>query len=331
MPTTLWSVDFNAGTTAEKAAKAAKFYQTPRNGLGVPGRLSIANAPDGVTGLCCGWGVPANNTQFFDTHAAMNATSPANGATANCYDADPALHGYYLRTGGAWARQGRVLDQPWFDPNHVSPAGAALALWIQAWGQNAAGTGAQSSFAPPGYNGWPYSEDLRGLELHARMRALDLKMPRDHKLVQHFQTQSLTSGPLGGGRTPFVNACQIRDPYSDALKFGRGGYYAPNPAPGVFDSGWVDVVIPLSTLDSDWKQLGATDQRAGLTGTSSNPVVYVVEGPGDFLQAPGGLGYNAYIVSTQPVTNYDSSVTFPASDSFAGQLLVQSFSLVDPS
>lgn len=333
MPTVLWEVDFSAGTTAEKAAKAAKFYQTPDLLDGVPARLSIMDAPDGVTGLLCGWGKPAPGTISYATFALMDATSPANGATANAYDPDPALHGYYLRTGGAWVRQGRVLDKPWFDPNHEWPGGQSLALWVQSWATNDDDTGGQDPAMPPGFNGWPYSTDLRGLELHARMRAIGLKMPRSHKLVQHFQTVSTTSPPMptvsGQAQVPYVNAAQITDVHSDTLKFGRAGFWANNAVEGVYDSGWRDHVTAFSPLDSDWKQFGARNGRSGLGPGPATYYNYVVEEPDAFLQNPSGIPYNAYMVSTQPTPG----TTFPTAfddDDFSGYLLIEKFQLVDP-
>lgn len=329
MPTTLWTMDFNAGSDAEKVAKAARYYQTPALLAGEPARLTNVTV-GGVTALRCSLGVPPGGTVSFKTHAELVTANIAEGAYANCYDADPTKHGLIRKTAGVLVRQGPVLDQPWFDQNHVGIGGYGLGLLIQSWATNSGDTGTLDDWGPDEFNGWPYIADLRGLELHARVRAMQLKMPREGKIAQHFQAPAQTHGDPGGGRRTYVNALQAADLYSDALKFGRGGLYAPNVTDGVYDSGWVDLVIRLSDLDSFWNQLGARTQRDGLPGGFDNLYVYGVEEPNVFLNKSGGNPFNAYIVYAQPVTDEASAEAFPSATAFSGDLLVQWFKLVDP-
>lgn len=329
------TIDFNAGTTAEKLAKVAKFYCSPK-GLGSnPANLRLGSA-DGVSFMESSWGVPPAGMLSFFTAAARDAANPAVGTYASCYDADPAKHGLFQYAGaGDWgARLGPVQDVPWFDGNHTGVYG--LGLLVQAWASNALGTDILDGWGPNTRIGMPFSADLRNAEFRWTMAAVGLRARRDIKLFQHFQTQAL-SHPLladgvaeGGGalqRRNYVNALVVENPISDQLMLGQGGPHVRNAVEGVANSGFREVVVKLSTRASAWQMLGGRDGRSGLPGDADRAFNYVVEPPATFLQHPGGVAYNAYMVAAFPVTDEASAGDIADADNIRGQLRIRKLEL----
>lgn len=329
------TIDFNAGTTAERLAKVARFYCTPKGLASYPANLRLGSE-GGVTFMESSWGLPPAGMLSFLTAAARDAANPAAGTYASCYDADPAKHGLFQYAGGGdWGpRLGSVQDVPWFDGNHTGVYG--LGLLIQAWAANVLGTEILDGWGPGGRHGMPFSADLRNAEFRWTMAAVGARARRDLKIFQHFQTEALSYPPLpdgldGGGealaRRNYVNALVIDNPISDQLMLGQGGPHVRNAVNGVANTGFREVVVKLSTRPSAWQMLGARDGRSGLPGDQDRPYNYVVEPPSTFLQHPGGVAYNAYVCTAIPVTDAFSAGDIADNDNFRGQLRVKKLEL----
>jgi hypothetical protein len=272
----------------------------------------------------------------FFTAAGRDAANPAPGTYASCYDADPAKHGLFQYAGGGdWgARLGPVQDVPWFDGNHTGVYG--LGLLIQAWAANALGTDILDGWGPGGRHGMPFSADLRDKEFRWTMAAVGVRMRRDIKILQHFQTQALSypllaDGDDGAGgalsRRNYVNAVVVENPISDQLLLGQGGAHVRNAVEGVADSGFREVVVKLRSRASAWQMLGGRDGRSGLPGDQDRAYNYVVEPPATFLQNPGGVAYNAYVCTAIPVTDAFSAGDIADADNLTGQLRVRKLEL----
>lgn len=345
MPTDLWRVNFNAGSAAERRAKLQRFYHTPAAFGGTPTNLRLAN--DGLYDFAeaC-LASPTAGALNFQTKAEMLAAPPTAGPGANCFDEDPAYHGFFAPDGVSWgARTGDVRTLGWPDPNHrgdlTDPVNAGvgwLELLFQGFGANLAGTGSQDDQSPQTRNGFPYMTDLRGLELQYVARIRDWTLPRTSKLFQHYQVRTphhgaMSSEIINGELAPrhmYVNAIQIADPISDQLLLGQGGFGEPNPVDGVKDSGWRLVRVRLSPLASFWKMLGGMTGRNGLDGDPFKVLNYGVETPDNMLQNPAGLPYDFFMVGFHPVLDAATLAELPEARRGRGKLQIREVALVQP-
>lgn len=317
--------------------KVAQWYYTPMSSSGgiVPNVRFTATTTDSFAEIVIGRTSAAERVgaggaiqkAAFLSKSAMDADLawPA-GAIGFCFDANPVLHGKYIKIGasgtGNWgARQGSIDDRCWNDPNHSRTAW--LELLMQSWckpGDPGAVTGKIA---------WPSITDLRGAEIRWEMRAKNLILGPNAKIVQHMQThvpsQQLWPTDTGtNAQRSFVNALQIANPISDQLMLGDGGYDAPNPVRGVHDSGWRTVRVPLNPDPAEWQQLGAIEGREGI-----DPPLryynYVVSPPSEFLANFTG---NAYMVVAHKVTDAASKANPPSDlDKIAGTLQFKSVSI----
>lgn len=257
MPMTqVWSRQFNTQANVEK------FYHSPATLAGGVGNLRFAN--DGTHSYAeITLGRPAGTIVGYPSYADMTAATPPAGTTAAfAFDKDPALHGTYPWTGSAWGARSSPTcgDRGYDDPNHRRRGW--LELLFQSW--SAAG----DPGAPSDKIGFPNIPDLRGYELRYLMRAKDLRLGENAKIVQHLQTvhDPQNNWPDTNVQRSFVNVLQIANPISDQLFLGRGGYNDKNSVRGVHDTGWVEVVIPLRPKETDWLDLGGVEGRQGLPG-----------------------------------------------------------------
>lgn len=323
-----------ASTTFDSDAKVAKWYYTANSLAG--GICDLRWRNDGTDSFVeIEFGTPPAGAVGFATKAAMDANlAHAAGITAYCFDPDPAKHGRYTKSGasgtGSWgSRVGNVQDKAWPDPNHTRVAW--LELLFQSWAANVAGTGPRDAGAPTtkwGIASTTNAPNLTNLvngEFRYRMRAIDLMIGENVKIVQHVQTADLVQGADWNPATQraFVNALQIANPISDQLGFGKSGYYGRNPVRGVHNSGWVDVRVPFRAVDSDWVQLGGLEGRQGLPGDPVRYYNYVVTPPSQFLASFTG---NAYMVCAHKVVDAATKTTAPTdADRIQGTLQINKF------
>ena len=303
MPLSLFnSIDLNDTT------KVGKFYYTPNSLVGGIGNMRLV-VDGGESYIEQELGTPPSNVVGYSSHTAMLAASPAVGTTAYVFDVDPTKHGRYLRQAGpSWSgRLGNIQDKAWPDPNHTKIGGAWLELLLQSWFLPGDAGAPGSKLAFPNVS----ALSLVGGEIRVLMRVRNCRLGQHAKLVQHMQTKDLQQQNWADPavQRSFVNAIQIADPISDQLGFGTGGYYETNAVAGVNDSGWVEVVIPLSADASAWHQLGGIEGRQGMPDEPVRYYNYVVAPPSRFLQNFTG---NAYMCVAHKVVDGDSKVTPPS-------------------
>jgi hypothetical protein len=254
----------------------------------------------------------------------------AAGAVANCYDEDSSKHGRYVKVGasgtGSWGtRTGSVTPAMWTDENHrrVGQLNLLFESWSKALDPFAGADG------PGGITdklGYPDIRDLRGVTMRWRLRAQNMEMGPNTKIVQHFQTRvpriptSPTTSPVVNAPA-FVNSINTATCISDKLGFGTGGVFARNTVDFVADSGWVDVDIPLLADETKWLALGGLPNKQGRQPFSQS-LKYVCAPVNEWL--PNWTG-NAYMVGFYPNPNPGTDMAPPAvADQIKGRLLIQS-------
>lgn len=325
-----WKVDFN------NASNVAKWFYMPASLDSNPANVRFVDAgSEQFAEIVFGRTSAAERTvggvlqkAAFTTKTALDADLNWNaGSIAFCFDSDPVKHGSYQKSGasgtGNWSRIGSVDDRAWNDQNHTRVAW--LELLMQSWWYPG------DPGAVTGKIGWavtsPAITDLRGAEIRWEMRAQNLVLGENVKIVQHMQTHvsSQQLWPDPGTQRAFVNALQIANPISDQLMMGTSGYYGANPVRGVHDSGWRTVTIPLNPSPEEWLQLGGLEGRQGLWDDPVRYYNYVVSPPSEFLANFTG---NAYMVAAHKVVDAATKANPPSDDNkIRGTLQFKSVSI----
>jgi hypothetical protein len=336
MPVEIFRTDFDTD------AKLAQWYYNPATPPGaitplrrvIEGGVSCAEINIGTEVPTVNFLTDAVSAGFAKMTANLNF--PA-GSIAYCYDEDSTKHGRYVKTGasgtGSWGnRTGSVAPAMWTDENHRRIG--QLNLLFESWASPG------DAFAPAdGPNGgitdklgYPNRPDLRGLTMRWRLRAQNMEMGLNTKIVQHFQTRvrRIPETPTSSvvvNAPAFVNAINTATCISDKLGFGTAGLFAKNAVDFVADSGWVDVDIPLLPDDKTWLALGGLPNKQGRQPFSQS-VKYVCAPAAEWLADWTGNAYMvAFYGNPSPGTDMPAP---PASEQIKGRLLIQSLSFIQP-
>jgi len=341
-----WRTDFDTD------AKVKKFFYSPAPGglANIAHPRRVVTADDSVSAIEINIGTEVPTVEYFSTPDGSNDAydkmvadigARANGDILYCYSMDSTKHGRYTKTGGALsARTGSVSPKMANDENHRRVT--QIRLLLQSYSAHG------DAFAPPnlGYPdfsvlnnsiGRPATDDLSGWVMRWRMRAQNMSMGRNTKILQHFQTRipgaprigtyDWGADPLGDGSVAFVNAFNQATCISDELGFGGGGLYAPNTTEFVADSGWVNVDIPLEPLWSYWLMMGGGTNKDAHEGAAyTSPLRYIVSNPAVWVRNWTG---NAYMCEAK--FNTDPTVdlaVIPDAESVRGRMLVSALSFL---
>jgi hypothetical protein len=348
VPTEVFRVNFDTD------AKTGEWYYTPEGVATVPCPVRRV-VVDGVSSAEILIGTETAGVNFVSDQAGSAYTKMIaslnypSGTIAYCYDIDSTKHGRYVKTGatgtGGWGARvgtyklsnttsttGSVTPKMWTDENHRRVG--QLHLLFQSWSRAADAYAPNDASGPyPDKLGLPDIRDLRGYVMRWRLRAQNMEMGPDAKIVQHFQTRvprippTPSTHPSVKMAVGFVNAINIATCISDKLGFGTGGLYAKNAVDYVADSGWVDVDIPLTANDSAWLALGALPTKTG-RWDYAQAIKYVCASAEEWLANWTG---NAYMCAFYRNPAPGSDMLVPtAAEAVKGRLLVQSLSFISP-
>lgn len=260
-------------STIDSDAEANKYFHSPIGAIGggliCPLRrvtfdgTSCLKIPFGTETPDVSFAGGQGTTAYADMLAAVG--SYVDGDVAYCYSDDPAEHGRYVRTAGAWTRIGEQTPLFDYDDNHMKVTND-LILPLQSCFD----TGHPAMVG--GKAAYPNVTDMTDHVIRLTMRAVDFAFPLDFKLAMHLQGE-LDSAPRTGtgngglGSFPVVNAMNHFD-WLNHLGSGNGGIYADNTVEYIADSGWVVGDVPISPDDAMWTMMLGNPDKDGHQGAS---------------------------------------------------------------